>query len=240
MLYFLYGTDTHKSRGKLHELLTTLSKKRPESEVFKITTENWSEVQFEELLVSQGLFDQKYIVVLDNLFEKKDIKEFIIERIEQTKDDEHVFLLLEGKVDAATLKKIEKVAAKVQEFAKLETAQNNRGQLNIFSITDFLVRKDKKNLWVNYVDFLNRGAAAEEIHGVIFWQVKNLLLVSKADSQKDTGLSPFVYKSALSGARNFTEGELEKMSSRLVNMTHRVRIGEGELEVMLEKWILEV
>lgn len=235
MLYFLYGTDTHKARAKLHELLDTLAKKRPDSEVFKITSENWSEGQFEELLTSQGLFDQKYIVVLDNLFEKKDAKEFILERVEETKEAEHVFLILEGKTDAATLKKIEKVAAKAQEFVK---AEGKKEAFNIFSITDKLVQKDKKHLWISYIDLLQKGAGAEEIHGILFWQVKNMLLASKADSQKDTGLSPFVYKNALTGARNFTEEELSQMSTDLVYMTHRVRSGEGDMEVMVEKWML--
>ncbi len=235
MLYFLHGTDTHKSRAKLHELLATLAKKRPDSEVFKLTSENWSGTQFEELLVSQGLFDKKYIVVLDNVFEKKDVKDFVLDRIDATKDSEHVFLILETKVDAVTLKKMEKVATKVQEFAKSEQKIE---KFNIFSISDSLVRKDKKKLWVTYIDLLGRGAVAEEIHGVLFWQVKNMLLASRADSQKDTGLSPFVYKNALTGTRNFTAPELEKFSSQLVDMTHRVRTGDGELEVMLEKWIL--
>jgi len=238
MLYFLYGTDTHKSRGKLHELLSTLSKKRPESEIFKITSENWSESQFDELLVSQGLFDQKYIVVLDTLFEKKEIKEYVLDRIGETKDAEHVFLLLEGKTDAATVKKIEKVAAKVQEFAKTDAP--DKSYSNIFSIANYLVQKDKKGLWISLVDFLRKGIAAEEIHGVLFWQVKNMILASRADSQKDTGLSPFVYKNALTGARNFKEEELITLSSQLVHMTHRVRSGEGDLDIMLEKWALSL
>ena len=58
MIYLIYGTDTHKTRKKLHELLDTALKKRPGAELFKITTENWSETQFDELLVSQGLFEQ--------------------------------------------------------------------------------------------------------------------------------------------------------------------------------------
>lgn len=236
MLYLLHGTDTHKSRAKLHELLATLAKKRPDSEVFRITHENWSDGQFEELLVSQGLFDQKYIVVLDTVFEKKDAKEFVLDRIEATKDVEHVFLMLEGKVDAATLRKIEKAAHKVQEFALPEQV---RQTFNIFSVADGLRDKDKKKLWVTYLDCMNKGASAEEIHGIFFWQVKNMILASRASSQVETGMSPFVYKNALTGARNYTEEELIRISSDLVGMTHRVRQGEGELEVMMEKWMLQ-
>src|SRR3989344_6964595 len=236
MFYFLHGTDTHKARRKLHQFLDLAEKKRPLAELFKITTENWSEGQFDELLISRGLFEQKYTVVLDSLFERKDIKEYILDRLENLAESEQIFLGLESKVDASTIKKIEKYAKQVQEFARVE---NKKEDINIFSIANGLVEKDKKRLWVAYIDLLARGAVPEEIHGILFWQVKNMILASKADSQKETGLSPYAYKNALTGTRKYKIEELVKMTGELVNMTHRVRGGEGELEIMLEKWILE-
>ncbi len=237
MIYFLYGTDTHKARVKLHELLSLAEKKRPGAELFKITTENWSEAQFDELLVSQGLFEQKYTVVLDNLFEEKDIKGYIMERLENLRDSEQIFLVLEGAVDSVSLKKIEKFAKQTQEFVGKEEKKQN---LNIFSVTDGLVEKNKKKLWISYINLLHKGGSPEEIHGILFWQVKNMLLSTLANNQVDTGLSPFVYKNALTGARKYKTEELKSMSSSLVDMTHRVRQGEGDLEIMLEKWVLNL
>lgn len=235
MLYVIYGTDTHKARAKLHDLLDLAKKKRPEAELFKLTTENWSEGQFDELLVAQGLFEQKYTTVLDNLFEKKDLKNYVMDRLEEMKESEQIFLMLESSIDAASLKKLEKFSEKVQEFEKREDKKPN---INIFSITDGLVQKDKKKLWISYVDLLGKGAVAEEVHGILFWQVKNMILASRAGSAGETGLSPFVYKNALTGARNYKNEDLQKMSSELVDMTHRVRQGQGELEIMIEKWVL--
>ena len=236
MIYLIHGTDTYKSRKKLHELLDIAMKKRPGAELFKITSENWSEEQFEELLVSQGLFEQKYTVVLDNIFEKKETKAFVVERLEEMKDSEQIFLMLEGKIDALTLKKLGSNAKQVQEFTKPEST---RVAYNIFGIADGLLSKDKKKLWVSYIDFLSKGTTPEEIHGIFFWQVKNMILAGRADNSNDTGLSPFVYKNALSGGRNYKSEELRKMSGELVEMTHKVRSGKGDMEIMLEKWILE-
>ena len=95
-------------------------------------------------------------------------------------------------------------------------------------------------MWINYVDLISKGAVAEEIHGILFWQVKNMILASRADSVKDTGLTPYQYKNALSGGRKYKKEELLKMSNDLVEITHKVRSGEGELPVMLEKWMLGV
>ncbi len=235
MLYVIYGTDTHKARAKLHDLLDLAKKKRPEAELFKLTTENWSEGQFDELLVAQGLFEQKYTTVLDNLFEKKDLKNYVMDRLEEMKESEQIFLMLESSIDAASLKKLEKFSEKVQEFEKKEDKKSN---INIFSITDGLVQKDKKKLWISYIDLLGKGAVAEEVHGILFWQVKNMILASRAGSAGETGLSPFVYKNALTGARNYKNEDLQKMSGELMDMTHRVRQGQGELEIMIEKWVL--
>ncbi len=243
MLYLIYGTDTAKSRKKLHELLDLAKKKRPDAELFKITTENWSEGQFDELLVSQGLFEQKYTTVLDNLFEKKDFKDYILDKLEAMKDSEQIFLMIEGGIDAPTVKKIGKHAKQVQEFAKSDPSANGvakKGAYNIFSVADGLISKDKKKLWISYLDFLGKGVAPEEIHGILFWQVKNMILASKAANMKEACLSPYAYKNALSGGRNYKTEELVGMSSGLVDMTHRVRQGEGELSIMLEKWVLDL
>ncbi len=215
MLYFLHGTDTHKARKKLHELLGLAQKKRPEAEIFKLTSEDWNDGHFEELLVSRGLFEQKYTVVLDNLFEKKDIKNFILDRLEKLGDSEQVFLQLESKVDAPTLKKMEKSAKQVQKFDL--PAQFKKTELDIFGVTNGLAERNKKTLWASYIDLIGKGAAAEEIHGILFWKIKNM---------------------TLAGTRKYTSEELRVMSSAFVDMTHRVRQGKGELEVMLEKMIL--
>ncbi len=221
----------------MHEILGQLSAKRPNSEVFKITTENWNEGQFDELVSAQGLFEQKYIVVLDFLFSQKDIKEKILERLKEMQDAEHWFLILDGKVDTTTIKKLEKFSYKTQEFKKPETKKESP---IIFSITDKLLARDKKKLWISYVDLTKQGISAEEIHGVIFWAVKNMIITSRVDSPRESGLTPFSYSKALSGSRNYKVEELKKMSNDLVKMVHRVRTGEGEMEVMMEKWMLSI
>lgn len=237
MIYFLYGKDGIRSRKKLHELLDFAKKKRPESEVFRLTSENWSESKLEELLSSQGLFDQKYTVVLDNLFEKKDIKSFVLERLEEMSESEQLFFMIELAVDAPTLKKIEKSAKQVQEF---EPKEDKKEEKSVFLVANGLVERDRKKLWVSYLEFLDKGFVPEELHGIFFWQVKNMILASVAKKQNETGLSPFAYTNALRGSRNYKTDELQKMSQDLVEMTHRVRSGKGDLSIMLEKWVLGV
>jgi len=237
MIYFLHGTDTKNSRKKMHEILGQLSGKRPNSEIFKITTENWDNEQFDELLGAQGLFEKKYIVVLDFVLSQKDLREFVLEKLSEMQSAEHWFLILDGKLDVATVKKLEKFSYKSEEFEKPE---NKKEQPIIFTIEGGLLARNKKQLWVCFVDLLGQGIAAEEIHGVLFWAVKNMVIAARVESGKDSGLAPYSYSKALSGGRNYKLSELKKMSSDLVEMTHKVRTGAGEMEVMLEKWILKI
>src|ERR1035437_9971633 len=96
---------------------------------------------------------------------------------------EHWFLILDGKVDSVTTKKIEKFSYKSQEFEKTESKKESP---IIFTITDKLLARNKKQLWACFTDLLGWGIPAEEIHGVLFWAVKNMIIVARVDSQKES------------------------------------------------------
>ncbi len=158
MLYFLYGKDTQKSRKKLHSLLDLLFKKKPNASFFKLDLDSFKEEKIEELLFSQGLFEQKYIVQLDSLFEDKEISKLLVDRLEDLQKSENIFICIENKISKPVLKKIEKFAAKVQEFLLKKEGRTFATQNGDFSINDFNIfdlatcfgNKNKKDLWVLY------------------------------------------------------------------------------------------
>ena len=141
-----------------------LHSKRPDSEIFRIHNENWTDAQFDELLVAQGLFDQKYIIILDSLFDEKTVKERILDRVKDMKESENVFLIIEGETDKKTLDKLSKYADKVQEF---DGGGVQEERFNTFGLADAFGRRDKKSLWVGYLQAIDRGISPEEISGVL-------------------------------------------------------------------------
>ncbi|MCX6703099.1 MAG: hypothetical protein NTV02_00180 [Candidatus Zambryskibacteria bacterium] len=237
MLYFLYGTDTNESRKKLHALLDSLAKKRPDAEVFRLKEDDWNEATFQELLNAQGLFDQKYIAVLDGLLECKESTELVQESVEMMQASSHVFLVIENNPAKKIVDAVSKRAEKTQEFAKPE---KKKEFFNTFALGDALGSKDKKSLWVGYLEALKQGISAEEICGVLFWQIKNITLAMHTKSASESKLSPFVDSKARKFAKNFTQSELREISSALVDTTENVRNGEGEMEVLLERVVLNV
>jgi DNA polymerase III delta subunit len=237
MYYFLHGKNNKEARKKLKSLVETLHVKRPEAEIFRIHDENWTDAQFDELLVAQGLFDQKYIIVLDTLFDDARIKERILDRAKDMKESDNVFLVLENDVDKKTLEKISKYAEKVQEF---EGVEKKVERFNTFALADAFGKRDKKNIWVGYLRAIDAGISPEEISGVLFWQIKNILIVKKTKDAKESKLSPFVDSKARGFARNFTLDEISGFARSIVEATQMVRQGEGEMEVLLERVVLGV
>lgn len=235
MIYLLHGNDIHTSRKKLHVLLDGLFKKRPNAEYFHITSQNLSEYNIEELISSQGLFEQKYIVVLDNLLEDKDQKDELLKSLKEIQKAEHVFIFLEGKLDAKTVTKFEKYAEKIQEF---NVKDIKKERFNTFSLTDALGARDKKRLWTLYQKAKKERVAPEEIHSILFWQVKSMLLTLHSDNAKEAGLNPFVFNKSRSFLKNYSEKEIQNLSQKLVTLSHDARRGIHEFDVALERFIL--
>jgi hypothetical protein len=112
MLYLIYGTNTNKVRAKARELVSIMQTKQPNVSLYKVTEENWNENLLDELISTQGLFLAKYIVTLDKLLEDKDISGSVLKNIKDFKESDHAWIMIEEKVTAVNLKKIEKYAYK--------------------------------------------------------------------------------------------------------------------------------
>lgn len=238
MLYFIHGTDISKSADKTKSLIDAMLKKKPDASIFKLTYDNWDTSQFQELLVGQALFENKYIVQLSRLLDDKDAKEVVLDSLKEIKESDNIFVWLEGMVDKKSLTQIEKYSEKVQ-FFNLSQEKVKRPEFNIFSLGDAMGSRDKKKLWMLYQDAKNHFAI-EEIHGKLFWQAKSMLLASKTKSAEDAGLKPFVYTKSVKLAKNFSEDELQDLSSRLISISHDARRGIHNFDIALERFCLEV
>lgn len=235
MIYAFYGNDTRASREKLHALVDILLTKRPHAEYFHITPENKDAYSVEELLVSQGLFEKKYIIVFDGVLEAEGEK--LLPLLKDMKISDHAFIFIEATLDAKTKGKLEKHAGKIQEF---QTAGKNKVRFNIFSLTDALGERDRVKLWVLFHRAKKENVSGEEIHGILFWQAKNFLLARNARGAKESGLNPFVYKKASSALRHYSEGELRSLAKRLMSLSHDARRGMHTFDIALERFILNV
>jgi DNA polymerase III delta subunit len=239
MLYVLHGSDFVKRGKKLDEMVQFFLTKKPNTSFAKVNAGDFSNYSLDELAGGQGLFENKCVVVLDGIFENKETKEIILKKLDSLGKSNNVFVINERALLKGDLAALLKHSEKIQEFLLKEKMA--RPEFNIFSLSDAIGARDKKRAWTLYLRALENGSEPEEIHGTIFWAVKNMALVkdAKQPTAESTGLKPFVLGKAKSSANNYSKKELNDFSSRLVSLYHDSHRGIGDFSAGLEKLILE-
>lgn len=238
MIYFIYG-DPDKARKKAHDLIDSMQKKRADASLVRVDSDTWRPDMLDELLGGQGLFHSKLIIHVDKLLKNKEAKEVFVGSLKEIQESPNVFVFLEEDMDKATLGKFEKKAEKVQFFEPSEPKEREEG-FKIFSLTEALGMRNKKQLWILYTEAKRHDVSDEEIHGILFWQVKAMLLAGKTPTAAEAGLNPFVYSKSKGFLKNFSEEELVRLSSDLVHIYHDSRRGKFELASALERLILQL
>ncbi|MDP3996293.1 MAG: hypothetical protein Q8P86_01190, partial [bacterium] len=183
-----------------------------------------------------GLFERKFIVYGNRIFENQEAKVFVMEKLKEIAVSENIFILLEGPVDAAALKKIEKAGGKVQKYGEKNEAKEKKD----FSLTEALGRRDKKTLWVLFQKEIMKGKEVEELHGLLFWQIKSMIVSLNSRSAVEAEMHPFVFQKSRAFAKNYSEDELKNLSSKLVSLYHDSRRGLHDFNTALERFILTI
>ncbi len=215
-------------------MVASLLAKKPDAVVVKLDREQIIAGKIAEFIGSQSLFSTKYIVTLSRVLEDEEISEIVLDFAEDIHASENVFIWAEEKVDAKTLKKIEKVSDKIQYFEISKTAGP---QINIFDLASAFAERDKKRAWILYVEAL-QYFSPEEIYGTLWWQVKTMLLAQATKTATEAGMKDFSYSKAKGFLRKYKEGEVTELARNLIVTYHQSRLDGESLELNLEKLIL--
>lgn len=152
MLYLLHGKDSFRSRGKLRELLDFFRAKSDNLAVFSIGADSFSKSDFEEKMKSQSLFEKKYIVVCDKIFENTEAADFIAENIARISASQNIFIFLEEEMDGKQVSLFKANAEKIQKFDLLSGAKLKKwmtdNYANILPKTiDDIIKNCGSDLW---------------------------------------------------------------------------------------------
>src|SRR3990167_5257880 len=79
-----------------------------------------------------------------------------------------------------------------------DLALRSRPEFNIFTFTDAVGSRQKKQAWILYRKALSVGISAEEIFYKLVWQIKSMLIVSKTKNVGETDMKTFPYNKAKS------------------------------------------
>ena len=235
MLYFFQNDDFSLARKSAETFWDEFLTKNPDVAVFEMNDETWSAERFEEYLSGQTLFGSTHAVFLRNTFSDDTAREYIAGATKRVAQSPHTFVFAEGKIDAKTRTLFEKEA---EHAPVLGEKQAPTREFNIFPLADALGMRDRKNAWLMLERALREGVSGENIYGILFWQIKALLLVKNAGPGEKTGLKPFAEQKARRLARNFTLQELRELSATLISLYHDSRKGLHELDAALLRFVL--
>jgi DNA polymerase III delta subunit len=229
MLYVLYGNNREKLLAQLKKVI---GEKNPE----RFDAENFDQGKISQLLAGPGLFGGVETIVIRDVFVNDDLQTFILKHSAEMQNSSHVFILIEPKILKKPLAHLIKTNAHVTEY-KLPAKGKKQEGFNIFSITDAFGARDKKKLWILFQEARRNNLASEEIYSVLWWQIKNMLIVSK--ESKNPGIHPFVFQKTERALKNFKEKELLNIAQNFVRAFHKARRGRGAtLDQEIEKLLL--
>lgn len=127
-----------------------------------------------------------------------------------------------------------------EEQTTTKAAGRNFEFSQIFAFTDAIGERKKKDSWVLYRKAVASGQVPEQLFYKAMWVVKTMLLAKRTKVYTETDMKEFPYKKAKGFLRNWPGEELEKLSESLVIGYHEVRRGSIEMEMMLERILLNL
>jgi peptidyl-tRNA hydrolase len=246
MIYFFHGDDTMKLLEKIRVLLADFKKKNPNAVFEKITDSSWKQETVQNFLGAQSFFADQSFVFFFFLADKEEAREFLIDNVKDLASSKNVFVWLETSLKAAEKKAVLKVAEKDEEINKIDKKNLSKKELlaikgekiDFFEYADAWAGGDKKRNWIMFVDAMNLGVPAEELHSIYFWQTRSMLAAVVSPSQSASGLKPYPYEKSLSAGRKMGEQKLRHLCNLLISVYHEAHRGKVDLYNALERIIL--
>lgn len=219
MIYLFSGDDTknkHESYEKFIKALPVQAGIPTGVDVFFIGKNDFSPMEVESFYSGAGLFFTKCVVVFTNIFEKEETLDFILEKLELIQESKNDFVFLESKLNKPILEAFKKVEAKMFTF---ELPKEKTEKFDNFLLANALGKRDKLNLWIYFRQAVDLGVGMEELVGVLFWKVKDMLL--KKDFSK------------------FSEDELKNFAAKISYLLPKARKDGLDAESVFEQFLLE-
>ncbi len=230
MLYLVVGKDYNMVKKETSSIVSLFSKKEKPSIEYH-TAETITAKDLTYRAEGSSLFGGTTVYVIESLVNQ--YRDEVLPVLSKLAQSQNVFIFCEDDVNRETEKEFESNKGTVTVL-KADPKEKS----NPFLITDALLKKDKKNVWVLYRKEIDAGESAEALLGRFIWAIKTLVLVVKypKESAGSLGIAPFVYSKTKSVSNNWKPGEPEKFYS---DMLFGIKPGD-EMEYHLEKLILNM
>lgn len=226
MLYVCHGSNYESIQEKIRSIGDTTHIERFDARGLSYDTLDG--------YIGGSLFGDKSVVVLDGCYTDYYVGRGITDRLEAMQQSSNMFILTERSLNKEELQPLEKAGGEITKHTLGQ--ENDRRTFNTFILADNYLDRDVKQLWVNYHKALRTGSAPEQLHGLLWWQIVNAIVITEEGA--NPGLKEFPYKKIKNKSSDLSLSQLYHDARELVDVLHKARNGEGELERLLEEWIV--
>jgi hypothetical protein len=215
MIYLFCGEDYKKKLQAYEDFLKPISLSK--KEVFFVGKNDFNQAETQSFYSGSGLFFEKCTVVFTNIFEREENLDFILDKLDLIKESENDFVFLEGRLNKPVLDAFKEVGVKVNNF---ELPKEKKEKFNNFLLANAFGDKDKLNLWIYFRQAMDKGVGMEELAGVLFWKVKDMII------NKNFG--------------KISEMELKNIAGKLAYLLPEARREGKDAETVFEKFLLDI
>ena len=155
--------------------------------------------------------------MFSNILEREEERSFVYSKMSELSASLNSFVFVESKLLKSELDEFKKVKAQINYF---ELPKEKHEKYNNFILANDLGAKDKKSLWLHYREAVDLGVGFEELVGVMFWKVKDMLVKRFYGKWK--------------------REELQNVGARLAYLLPEARREGKDAEIAFEQFILEI
>jgi hypothetical protein len=216
MIYLFSGDDAKNKILNYEKFIKTVPSG---TEIFFINRNNFDKTQIESFYSGAGLFFNICVVVFQGILEREENRDFILNKLNLIGEANSSFVFLEGKLNKSVLDLFKKVEPKNIQINIFELPKEKKEKYDNFLVANAFANKDKLNTWIYFRQAMDVGVGMEEIIGVLFWKIKDMLL--KKDFSK------------------FTAEQLKTFAAKISYLLPEARKKGLEAEAAFEQFLLE-
>jgi hypothetical protein len=103
----------------------------------------------------------------------------------------NIFVFLEGRLNKPVLDAFRKARAELNVF---ELPKEKKERFDNFLVANAFANKDKLHTWIYFRQAVDLGVVMEELIGVLFWKIKDMLLRKNFSKFSEEQLKNYVSK----------------------------------------------
>ncbi|MFA6257160.1 MAG: hypothetical protein WCT29_02730 [Candidatus Paceibacterota bacterium] len=188
MIYLFAGDDAKTKILNYEKFAKTFPKS---VDIFSVSRNNFDPAQIESYYSGESLFTKKSVVVFQGILEREEARDFALLKLGLMASSGNDFVFIEGKLNKPVIDAFKKARAEINIF---DLSKEKKEKYDNFLVANAFASRDKFHTWLYFRQAVDLGVALDELAGILFWKVKDMLVKKNFSKFKEEELKNFVGK----------------------------------------------